>query len=1015
MRFRFRDCVLDADRFELRRAGERVEVQPKVLELLLFLLENRDRTVTKSELLDAVWPGVATGESSLTRAVSFARDALGEPPGRPEMLCTVRGRGYRIGVPVALEEPAEAPPEAAEPGLVCRERELGLARDALLGAMAGRGRVLLLAGEPGIGKTRLAEEIAALAAERGAAVHWGRCYEGEGGPAFWPWVQILRAVLAERGLDGLEAELGPGLPDLAEIVPDVRAGLPELPAAERREPEQARVRLFDGAARLLRAAARTRPLVLLVDDLQSADEPSLRLLEFLAPELGDSPVLLVATYRDVGLAATDPLTRSLAELARSQHRKRTIFLRGLTAGCIRRFVTRVAGFEPSDSVVEKLHQRTEGNPLFLLELLQWLQERDEPWEGAAWDGEVPEGVRQVIGRRLAALPEPCRELLSAAAVIGREFAVGILARVCAQGEDAVLATLAQAERAAVLAPVAGQPGRLRFSHVLFAETLYESLSTAERVRLHRGAGHALEALVAPEALAPSDLAMPIAGEHVSELARHFCEAAVGGDREKAVEYAERAGAQAMASLAFEEARRHYERALAALEAAGRLDTPLGPRLLLGLAEARYRTGDPGGAARELRRCAALARHQRDAAAVAATAFRMSEYKIGGNVLAAVPERIELAEAALDLLPATDSGARARLLAVLGSELFWGDEAERGRALSQQAEQMARRLDDPAALWDVLYRQRLHQFGLAPEARAPLADELFQLARALGDPEREFLARLDLRLAEQLEAAEPDGIERELHACERIAEALRQPGLRWSTLRIRAAQALWQGRLEAGEALMGRARELGRHADRDIADLSHHSTLLVLRRLQGRFAELEPGLRADHRLSLEHGHKRSALALCYAESGRAELASAELAALIGSAGGPRRDSNYVYNLALLAETCAALGDAERGADVYARLAPWAQRYVAIPGVLAAGAAARYLGLLAALARRWDDAEEHFEDALAIEQRMAARPFEAWARRDYGRMLLARGAPGDRRAGREQIDAAERLAREIGIVA
>jgi predicted ATPase/DNA-binding winged helix-turn-helix (wHTH) protein len=592
MRFRFADCILDVDRFELQRAGRAVPVQPKVLRLLLFLLENRERTLAKSEILDAVWPGVATTEGSLTRAVSFARAALGETERDGKVIKTVRGRGYGIGVPVVVEsapapgEPAEAP---ATGDFLCRDRELALARDALHAALRGRGQVLLLVGEAGIGKTRLAAELAGVAVARGAHVLWGRCHRGEAGRAFWPWAQILRACVAECGADALYASLGDHAAEVAEYLPELRERLPELPAPAG-DPGEALRRFFDGVARMLTIHAARVPLVVVLDDLHCADEPSLRLLRVLARDLDGARILVVGTYRDFEVSARPPLLDTLAELARLHHPRRMILLRGLTQGCVRRFLQGMSGVEPSPALVEACHARTEGNPLFLLELLQWMQGREGPPGDppAGLEREIPEGIRYVIRERLSGLSEECRRILASASVMGREFSASVLARVSGLSEDALLLRLEEAEAARAVEAVRASPGRLRFTHPLIGETLYDELSTRARAGLHRRVGEVLEELYTPRPLAPSNLRVGIRGEHLAELAHHFRESLPVGDAAKAIDYCERAGDRALAVLAFHEAVGHYECALGVLDAAEPLDEERRARLEDAVAAARRR-------------------------------------------------------------------------------------------------------------------------------------------------------------------------------------------------------------------------------------------------------------------------------------------------------------------------------------------------------------------------------------------------------------------------------------------
>ncbi len=575
MRYRFADCVLDADRFELSRAGCPVAVQPKVLDLLLFLLQQHERTATKQELLAAVWPDVRTGESSLTRAISFARAALGERERDARVIQTVRGRGYRIGVPVVTERAAPASPGAsreASPGasrdeFVGRAGELAQAEAALSAALAGRGQLLLLGGQPGIGKSRLAQELEARANARGARTLWGRCHEGESERAYWPWEQILRTELARWDADEVHDALGEAATvELAELVPELRSRLLELPRPGA-DPARARARLFDGVAALLAARSAETPLLLVLDDVHCADEPSLRLLRFVARDLAAVRVLLVATYRDTAAHLSAPLVHTFAELTRLHPERRALILAGLDAGSAERLLRSRLGREPPTPLVLACHARSEGNPLFLRELLHWLESRGAlELPPAAWPREVPEGIRHVLRQRSNELRAPCRAVLDAASVLGREFPVALLASLSELEHEALLACLAEAEALRLVEAVPEHPGRFRFTHGLIAETLYEALGAALRARLHARAGEALEARYRPRPLVPTRRPLPIRGAHLAELAHHFSAALPAGDATKALDYGERAGEHALSLLAFEEAERHFERALRVLDA-----------------------------------------------------------------------------------------------------------------------------------------------------------------------------------------------------------------------------------------------------------------------------------------------------------------------------------------------------------------------------------------------------------------------------------------------------------------
>ncbi len=1016
MRYCFAECVLDSERFELHRAGAAVEVEPKVLHLLLHLIEQRERTCTKEELLDAVWTGVAIGESSLTRAVSLARDAVGERGRGESIIRTVRGRGYRFVAPVGVE----AAPEPAGPGtgFLCRDKELALGRDALLDALAGRGLLLLLSGEPGIGKTRLASELASIARTRGARVFWGRCHEGDGAAAYWPWIQVLRALLTEAGADRFVARASAAAAEIVDLLPELRGRLRELAEPKRSSPvhpEHARLRLFDGITRLLLATAAEAPLVLILDDLHCADASSLLLLRFLAQRLDAAPLLVIGAYRDAEAGAAAPLREALSELARGHHPKLRLLLRGLTPSCVQHFIAHVSSQEPAPGLVEACHARSDGNPLFLLELLHWMLQAHDgrlPEEPEALSAELPEGIRHLMRRRLAVLSSECLRILTGASVIGREFSVTVLAAVAGIGEEQVLALLEEAERARVVEALRASPGTLRFTHVLMREALYEDLPTAQRVRLHRRVGEVLEERYGlhPE---PTDGAARH-GSRLAELAHHFFEALPGGDAVRALHYSTRAGDHAMSVLAFEEAAEHYEAALRVLDATPALPESGRPRLLIALADARFRVGDPATSGQLLWQVVGSARAAGDAEQLAEAAVRLHDYKIGGNVMVPVPQRLRVLEEARRRLPNADSALRAHLLAALGSEVFWDDEPQRAEAVLDEAAAIAHRVGDPATSWNVQYARRLFRFAPAAASRSDLAAELLRLAEEAGDRAREFLARMDFRLCEWIERADPTAIDLEIDACVALAEELRQPAFHWMVSRVRAARAAWRGRFAEAEALLDQALAQGRRSDADIAQLSHRAALHALRRLQGRFLECEEELRAPGRLPENRGHKWAARALLYVESDRPGLARRELEGLAArDFSDLRRDSNFTFNLALLAETCARLGDRERAARLHALLAPYADRYAAIQTIVTAGCASRHLGLLATALERWDEAAACFERALEIEHRMGALPFQAWVQRDYARMLVRRGEPGDRDAARERLETATKTAREIGL--
>jgi predicted ATPase len=437
-----------------------------------------------------------------------------------------------------VEEPAagELAAETPRGAFVGRERELAELVGGLDAAVAGRGRLFLLAGEPGIGKSRLAEELADHAGARGARVLIGRCWEAGGAPAYWPWVQSLRTYVHDSDSAALLSQLGNAAEDLAPLLPELREHFPGLPEPPALESEAARFRLFDATARLLRNASESRPVVLVLDDLHAADSPSLLLLRFVARQLRSSRILLLGLYRDVEPAPGQALTEMLAEVTREPATRR-LSLGGLSEGEVAEYVGLTASAIASAELVAALSEETAGNPLFVSEFVRLVSVEGVRSHGLV----IPQSVRDVIARRLTHLSDECNRVLGLASVLGREFSIPAVGRLASVSEEELLDTLDEAMAARVVSDIPGTPDRLRFTHVLVRDTLYEALANARRVRLHRQAIEPLEMLYGDEP-----------GPYLAELAHH---AIAGREFERGLRYARRAGDRAVLLLAYEEAAR----------------------------------------------------------------------------------------------------------------------------------------------------------------------------------------------------------------------------------------------------------------------------------------------------------------------------------------------------------------------------------------------------------------------------------------------------------------------------
>ncbi|MFQ6028743.1 MAG: serine/threonine-protein kinase PknK, partial [Dehalococcoidia bacterium] len=488
-----------------------------------------------------------------------------DPSERPESASDVLAALEAVDLTVSAEtsqtlDEAHALDSLAGGVFVGRQREMGELKAALEDALSGRGRLVTLVGEPGIGKTRTAQELATYAGLRSAQVLWGRCYEEQGMPPYWPWVQAIRSYVRERDPDQIRSEMGAGAADIAEVVSDVKERLPDVgPPPELESPEQARFRLFDSITAFLKAASQKQPLVLVLDDLHWADQPTLLLLEFVSRELAGGRLLLVGTYRDVELSRQHPLAETLGELTRERLFQR-VLLRGLSQDDVGRFIEIATGVSAPSGLVQAVYTQTEGNPLFVTEVVRLLvQEGDFSAERTgqrdSWTVRIPEGVREVIGRRLNRLSQRCNETLTIASVVGREFTLDQLNPLIDDlTEDRLLEVLEEALSARVIEELPQSVGRYQFTHALIQETLAGELTTTRRVRLHARIAVALEDLYGPDAEA-----------HAAELAHHFAEAEAVSGTEKLVRYCLLAGNRALAAFGWEDALAHFRRGLDAKE------------------------------------------------------------------------------------------------------------------------------------------------------------------------------------------------------------------------------------------------------------------------------------------------------------------------------------------------------------------------------------------------------------------------------------------------------------------
>jgi DNA-binding SARP family transcriptional activator len=882
---------------------------------------------------------------------------------------------------------------------VGRARELEALEDGLEAAIAGHGRVFLLVGEPGIGKSRLAEELVQQAHTRGVRVVVGRCWEAGGAPAYWPWVQSLRALAEETESEVLRRQLGPRARELTQLLPELRERFPDLPLPTELESESARFLLFEAVSAFLDASARETPLVIILDDLHAADEPSLLLLQFVARELGKSRVLVLGVYRDVDPTPTHPLTVAVTEVLREPFTRR-MALTGLAREDVATFVELISGEVPSDALVAAMHEETEGNPLFVSEIVRLLAT-----EGGLEQTEeprlvIPQGVRDVISRRLGHLSEECNHVLVVASVLGREFSLEAIAQVADMSEDEVLGTLDEAMVARVVSAAPGAHDHLRFAHVLIRDTLYDGLTVARRVRLHRQVVAALETLHGADP-----------GPHSAELSLH---ALAGSEFEKALEYARQAGDRALALLAYEEAARLYRTALDALELVASSGEDMRCVLLLALGEATARAGDDAAARNAFLAAAAIAerlgRPLELAQAAAGYGGRIVWARGGDD-----PNLVPLLERALDALGDDDVGLRVRLLARLAGALRDDADVERRDALSREALALSRRSGDPLALALALDGLTATAHGTpdrVPELLAD-ADELLSGAERGGDRERVMHAHFNRAYA-HFRGADASAAIQDLATASRLADDLRQPTQLWLVTAGLAAAAIAEGRFDDADDLDARALEIGRRAQPRDADAVWRLHRHMLGELRDLSAETEAVVAEGAARYATRPIFRCALGQIHLQLGDADrarqivrdLADAEFESI-------PLDSDWIVATTILAELSAALHEHNAAATIHALLVPMAHLNASNLPEAMRGSVARFVALLDAALGRQDEAARRFEDALGANGAMGFRPWLALTQVDYARTLLVRDGPSDADSAQCLLKEALATYRELGM--
>ena len=857
----------------------------------------------------------------------------------------------------------------------------------------GARHLVLLAGEPGVGKTRLASELARRVAEAGGSVLAGRCDE-DLGVAYLPFVEALRhccqhvPVERRRGVLGrLPGELQRLWPELPEVVP----GLPPVLDAD---PETQRYRLFDAVVSWLATLSVARPVLLVLDDLHWATQPTLQLVRHILRAEEAPRVLLCATYRDTDLGRTHPLADALADLRRLPNVER-FAVGGLSADDVESFLERAAGHELDANgrrLAEAVHRNTGGNALFVGETLLHLVESGRVYaEGNRWrydadDAQlgVPEGLREVVGRRLSRLGDDVNDVLRVASVAGLEFDERVVAAAAGKGAEELDRLLAVAAQNGIITDTA--PLRYRFTHAVLRDTLYEELRPSPRIRAHIAVAQAIESVFARRLDA-----------HLADLAHHYSEAAPAGNAEQAIDCAIQAAIAAEAGAAHEEAARFYDLALEALE--WEPDDERRADLLLARGAASWRMNNVDAARSTFEQAAAVARKVGDPERLARAALGAG----GGSVRAWWIETgriqqwlIGLLEEALASLPHVDGELRAQVMAMLARELaFVLGSVDRRRELCKDALAMARRVGEARTIARTQCLAFMATSELyTPEERVTSGEEVIAMARQVGDLELEAQGHYQA-LYGLLERGHLTEAKERIAIVTAIADTLAQPFWRWVVVSWQTVMQLCEGEFDEAEDGMRRAKELADEAGEVTGYQVYWIQISLLAHVRGTPAEATPpeafkALMARY-TTLSAGVLQPAYIDFVLGNASTALATLEAVSLNDFAAVPD-DSYAPYAFSGSTWMVWYLNATSMARPLYNRLLP-RRGTMALPmgPHVAAPQVDVLLSVLAVLDGRLDDAEVHLGEAAEWSSRFRIPWYEVGLATATAELAVAQGAP------------------------
>lgn len=985
--YAFDDFVFDDIRYQLTRGGTQIKADTQVLELLSYLLKNPGRVVSKEELIEQIWQGRTLGDNVISVCVAKLRKVLGGAGNR--CVGNVYGRGYRFMRTVTVSDSATMPPSAApaspspiapvaDPQFLGRSDILQQLVQSLARTREGRGRVCALLGEAGIGKTRVAEELETRARTFGMSVAWGQCHPFGDLPPLWPFLQVVRTW----GVPLPASATGAHHPVKDEAdASDERAG--GWSSSDSDAWQKSVLFITETVAKM----CAIEPRVVVLEDVHWADAATLRLLAHLVKQVGQLPLMLVLTVRDTQLPKDERTRRSLDYVL--GHRDCTrLKLERLSRQDVLEYSRALLGAK-SESWADAVFEKSEGNPFFMIELLRPIADgRARSARELTLSGPVLDIVRQTLHD----LGSDCRKVLSAAAVIGRGFDLGLLAIATQLEPASLLELLEPAMTSDVIVPERDSHTRYRFGHDLIREALYEDLPSMQRVRLHLKVAEALQQRAHDD---PS-MAMP-------EIAHHLLSALPAGDVKRAVDYAQRAATIATHVGAYADACRLLRRGLDALQLEPAIDPQISCELLYLLANTERAAGEPSFSS-HLDQAVALARRHGFRHILVAAA----QMVCGPPGAIAADGVAEILEAALAVLPDSETTDRAMLLAHLSWTAPYTWEGAKVNRFLREATLLADNPSASAAARRTVLRAQLYYAG-GPDTLDEVQNICRRMESMVAPTQPRQRARWSLepqiaRIIAQLQQGNVEAAVRETDVFGRAARELRHAELVWHFERMRAVLRMNMGELaaarEAFTELKRRAEQVNLHTRAaleriDWSELSFQTSSVPLGHVEY-VSVLRPHLEQG---PLTFAFKVQLLCrLGLIAEARAVLETVTVARIMDLP----RSRDYIPTLGHIGFACAQTGHKELGEAIYKLLLPYPHLCVAALSLHSFGPVARTLGEIAgSLLGRPEEAAAHFETAISDSERYGMRPQLARSRLQYAQ-LLSQGSAAQRDRARQLLD-------------